>query len=100
MWDIHGLMTTSPVLLWVLAGTVVTRDSANLSVVYILVRKGRRVTLVKYAEPWSEVFMLRYLVPSLKRGDSTLQVVVLEKDELFPIINWVWVTEDLHSGPL
>ena len=41
------------------------------SVVSSFVRKGRRIYLVNFCEPWHEVFMLRVLrVPSWKRGDS------------------------------
>ena len=39
-------------------------------------------------------------VPSWRRGDLSLEVIGVEKDVLFPIINWVWMSEDLHSGPL
>ena len=69
--DIHGLMRTSPHSLWVLAGSVVTRASANLSVVSTFVRKGRRISLLKYWESWHEVFILMALrILSWKRGDS------------------------------
>ena len=63
--DIHGLMSTSQLWFWVLAFSVMRRARANLSVVFTFVRKGRRISLVKFCEAWCEVFMLMALrVPS------------------------------------
>ena len=51
--------------LWVVVGSVVTRDSSIWLVLFTFVRKGRRVSLVILYEPWGEVFILRfYRVPS------------------------------------
>ena len=61
----------TPLSLWVLAGNMVTRASANLSVVSTFVRMGRRLSLVNFWKPWREVFMLRALrVPTWRIWDS------------------------------
>lgn len=69
--DIRGLISTSPFLLWLLAGDVVNRASDNFSMVTTIVRKWRRISLLNFCKSWSEVFMLSVLsVPSWRRGDS------------------------------
>jgi len=70
-WDIHGLMSQSPRLLWVLAGSLFTRASANLSVEMTIFIKGSRISLLNFCEPWLEVFIWSVLrVPNWRRGDS------------------------------
>lgn len=69
--DIPGLLSKPPLSLWVLVGNMVTRASANLSVVSTFVRMGRRLSLVNFWKPWREVFMLRALrVPTWRIWDS------------------------------
>ena len=57
---LHGWMSTSLLSLWVLAGSVVTRASANLTVVSTFVIMGWRITLVDFCVLSYDVFMLRF----------------------------------------
>ena len=50
MLDIHGLMSKSHLLLWVLADSVVSRAKANMSAVSTFLRKGMRISLVNICE--------------------------------------------------
>ena len=99
--DIHVLMSTSPILFWLLDCSVVTWAFAKLSVLYTFVRKGRRVSLLKFCDPCHEVFMLTVLmVPPWRRGDSVPASLGYREWWVLSIRVWVWVTEELHSGPL
>ena len=70
-WDIHVLLSTSPLSHWVLAGSRVTRGSANFSAVSTFVIKGKRFSLVNFCEPRHEVFLLTVSrAPSWRREDS------------------------------
>lgn len=69
--DIHGLISTNPISLWILACSVVMRARviANLSVVFTFVSRERRVSVVNFSDPRSEVIMLIVLrFPSWRRG--------------------------------
>lgn len=54
--DFPLVKCTSPLSLWVLVGSIVTRVSARLLVVSTIVSKGIRVSLVIFLEPCGEVF--------------------------------------------
>ena len=70
-FDNHGVMSKSPFSLWVLAGSVMPRATANISVVFIFVNSGRRISLVNFCEPGCEVFLLRVLrAPFWMKGGS------------------------------
>jgi len=75
--DTHGLMRTSPLSLWVLDGSEVTRASANLSVVSTFVRKGRRISLLNFCGPWCEFHV------------DVLEGSILEEQGLCPCKSWV-----------
>ena len=67
------LMSTSPHSLWMLAGSVGTRASANLAVVSTFEREGSRVSLINFCEPVHKDLMLRVVrVPSHRKGVSDL----------------------------
>lgn len=80
---------------------MVTCARAKVSVVSIFLRKRRRISILNICVPGNEPFMLKVLwVHSSRRGDSVPESLGLEKDELFPITDWVWVTENLHFHQL
>ena len=69
--DIHGLMRTNPISLWVMDGNILTQASTNMSVVSTLVIKRIKVLEGNFCKPWHEALMLRVLrVPSWKGGAS------------------------------
>ena len=74
-WDISGGFSTGwqaqALCLWVLAVSVLTRVTAHMFVVSILIGKGRSVYFLLLCEPCGEDFMWMILkFPSWRRGDS------------------------------
>ena len=69
--DFHGVKNTRTPYIWVLTGSVLTRDIVMCLLVSTFVRKGRSVSMVNLHEPWAEVFKLKFLrFPSCIRGFS------------------------------
>ena len=81
-WDFHGLMSTSLMSVWVLAGSVLTRDSASWLVLSPYLRKEHLVILQDPCGGANDLSVLS--IPCWRRRDSVLKIVVLEKDEEYP----------------
>ena len=88
--DIHRLLSTSPLLLWVLPCNLVTWASVNFSVVTSFLRRGSRVYLLLLHEPWVEHLMLCVLrFRSWRYGNSVTAIQGSRK--------W-WVVSQLYNG--
>ena len=97
-WDFHGLMSTSPLSLWVLDDSVVTWASASSFVVSTSVREGRSVSLVILHKPWGEVSIWGSWGFSLGgEGTLSLQIVGLKKDEECPKYRTVFAWPKTHT---
>ena len=55
-WIFHRWIRKSPLSIWVLAWSVVTRARASLFVASTIVRKGRRASVLILHEPCAETF--------------------------------------------